>query len=250
MNKVLVFILLIIMFHAGYSQYKPEKGNIGATVGIDGLAGALNTKVSSTNSLLFKYYFTEKITIRAAFNYTPTIEELFIDSTSVVPNGMGIANGNGFTKYHEKISQKQFDIELGVQYNLHGTERIEPYFGCAFIYGIGGKRITEQRTDWLKTEPGVRPEGDFDYIKFEQNMGNNLGIKGFLGVNVFVLKNVAIGAEFGYGYFTNKLSGGTITKQNKINGTTSSNSYKLNIYEDTENKLNTTGGLITISFFL
>ena len=247
-KNITFFVAFLIISSSLYAQV-PKKGNIGGTVGIQGIAGALTTKNSTTNSLMFKYYVKDDMALRVAVNYAPKNTEFVRDTTSVIPGGFGVPNGNGFSMYTEKSKEKSIFAEIGIQKSIRPTDKLEPYVAGVIAYSFGGERTITRRTDWLKDEPSVRLKGDYDEVVFKQSMSNTLGLNVLIGVNYFIVDKIALGAEMGYGYYFVKSEGGNVSETHKNGSTVTSTEYELNNYKDKRSGAQTTGAIITISFF-
>ncbi|MEI7597165.1 MAG: hypothetical protein WCK02_15560 [Bacteroidota bacterium] len=250
MKKSRVFFIAMLVLSLTAKAQIPKKGNFGGTIGIQGIAGALTTKNSTTNSLMLKYYLKDGLAIRAAINYVPKNTEFVRDTNSNVPNGFGVPNGNGFSMYTEKSKESGFFAEIGIQKSIRPTDKLEPYIAGIISYNLGGERVISKRTDWLKDEPGVRLDDDYDEIIFHQKMSNNIGFNLLVGVNYFIVDKISIGAELGYGYYTSSSEGGNVEENHKIGSTITNAKYKLNNYKDKRSGAQTTGAVITISFFI
>lgn len=260
MKKVVVLCTVFVFsiaFELGTNlkAQTPGKGNFSATAGIEGLAGAINTNNSTTGSLLFKYYLTDNLALRGAFSFArlPETKSLIIDTASVgVSSGTGIPPGNEFYKQTTNISGNTFRFETGVQYKIVEKEKLEPYIGAVLSMGIGGSKLIEEKKDWLKDNPATgRIKGDYEYATFEQNQAREIGGKLVLGMVFYPLENIGIGAEFGYGYFTTGREGGTHTYENVINGgDVERMEYELNNYKEEIKGFKSTGGIITVTFYL
>jgi hypothetical protein len=227
---------------------KPVQGNYGATAGLSAIAGFLNTDASTTGSLLFKYYLQDGLALRAAVNYRSLAGAgtTFVDSTQV-PVGIGLPMGDGFSTTTTTVKGSNFDLELGIQKDIAKLEKLEPYVGVAAVFGLSGRRLTDINRTWL-IDGGGRTAGDFDHTETLFNTRTNVGGKVFLGANYFLLKNLCVGAEFGYGYFFTKENGGEISTHTKMGSVESTVLQNTGGYYKTTKGLRTTGAILTVSF--
>ncbi len=84
-------------------------------------------------SLRFRYFATEKLALRGTFGMKNSTETSTFTS---LPNNAGTTG-----TYIEKSIA--WNIAVGAEYHVTGTEKISPYVALDFIYG-GGKRILDQ----------------------------------------------------------------------------------------------------------
>ncbi len=248
MLKRHIFLGLLLCSGLNLYAQKPVKGNYGATAGLSAIAGFLNTDASTTGSLLFKYYVQDGLAIRSAVNFRSLAGAgtTFVDSTQV-PAGIGLPVGDGFSTTTTTVKGSNFDLELGIQKDIAKLEKLEPYVGAAAIFGLSGRRFTDVKRSWL-IDGGGRTAGDFDHTETLFDTKTNVGGKLFLGANYFLLRNLCVGAEFGYGYFFTKENGGEITVHSKTGATETNNTFTTGGYYKTTKGLRTTGAILTVSF--
>ena len=230
---------------------KPQAGTVGATAGLSAIAGNLTTDASTTGSLLLRYYITDRIVARGAFNVQTlgNAANTVTDTTTFSPT-QGFPNpGDGVTTRTNEISGMLYNVELGAQYNIGDIENMEVFFGAAVVFGLDGNRKTFHRREWVVDGFG-RSAGDYDESTLITPVRTRIGGRFMLGANYFVTENIAIGAEFGYAFHNVVQSGGEITNQNLVNGTMEESTISLEGFSETRNQLGTTGAILTLSFFL
>jgi hypothetical protein len=84
-------------------------------------------------SLRLRYFATEKLALRGTFGFKNGTETSTYTS---LPNNEG-----SIGTYIEKSNA--WNIAVGAEYHVTGTEKISPYIALDFVYG-GGKRILDQ----------------------------------------------------------------------------------------------------------
>jgi hypothetical protein len=246
-NKIIAFVFCLISVMA-FSQ-KPEKGSYGATAGLSAVAGFPNTDASTTGSLLFKYYLMDGFALRGALNYRTLAGAgtTFIDTNKIIVSGTSLPSGDGFSTFRTDLKGSTFDVELGFQKDIAKLEKFEPYVGAAFVMGISGKRSQYSERNWIVDGMG-RTAGDYDKTTSVFNLRNNTGGKVFMGANYYLLKNISVGAEFGYGYFFSTENGGNVKTESSIAGVVSTLEQTTGNYNKTTKGFRTTGAVLTVSF--
>ena len=83
-------------------------------------------------SLRFRYFATEKLALRGTFGMRNSNETSTFTS---LPNNAGSTG-----TYMEKSNA--WNVAIGAEYHVTGTEKLSPYVAVDFVYG-GGKRIID-----------------------------------------------------------------------------------------------------------
>ena len=84
-------------------------------------------------SLRFRYFATEKLALRGTFG---------LKNSTMTSTYTSLPNNEGSTgTYIEKSNA--WNLAVGAEYHVTGTEKISPYVALDFVYG-GGKRILDQ----------------------------------------------------------------------------------------------------------
>lgn len=219
MKKILLIVLTTVMTLQVMAQLKPEKGDIGFTFHINGLANlglqsfetSALTNLSLTSPLanlpqgaidgllpqdmLFaRYYLEENKVLRIALGAG------FIDQTST--SLAGISD-------YAVAELSTFSGSIGIGFEQHYSSlarRIDPYGGLQANFGYLGaiKGRNETRTSGGATIATVE-----DVYTLPGGWNAQLNFIG--GVNVFITDNLSIGGEFALGaYYTNLTGDWTI----------------------------------------
>lgn len=190
MKKILVALALLVAIpvfaqnnaaNTPANPYMPAKGRQSFTFGISPSPLNINTGVGRTNTLLYRYYFREGMAYRAGLNLS------FATNSSV--------NNNQGNKITTKYNYFTPDISFGVQKSFKTDNRLEPYIGVDLI---GGYNYTYNSTKNEVTDPNLANNGDFVQTVTTTN-GFNISLAPLAGLNYYLLKNFAIGAEFATG---------------------------------------------------
>ncbi|MBW8050280.1 MAG: outer membrane beta-barrel protein [Cytophagales bacterium] len=208
LSSVLAFAMTFAFAQDDDSR-KPVAGDMGFAFGVNSpfVTSSIFTTVGNAGTVVFKYVVADGIVARVGIiisNSNSTIENEFLDSTGISGNGIFSIN---------TTKTNSWTISVGGEYHLEGTSKLDPYAAADLYYGgLGGSTIVRQE---VKEATGVLQtgavNGDFKETKTTKvGKGSVLGLQGAVGVNYFIAKNFAIGAEFNYGLaktvFNNKKS--------------------------------------------
>ncbi len=227
MRKITLVVVFALASLSAFAQ-KPAQGDMGFTFGLNGLANiGVNAGVIPTGTLLFRYYFSDNMAGRLGVNFG-------MGSTTVEDNSDTADLVKTVTK------SNTWALNIGLQKSMGDNEKLEPYAAVDLWVG-GGKSGDIDETHTLSggaiSETHTEPGGSFSF-----------GLTPIIGVNWFVMKQMAIGAEFGWGLNIGSTGEGTVTSTFTSGGTTntvvtksaSSSSFNLGGHAS---------GLITASFF-
>lgn len=189
MKKILLAAAIVMAALPSFAQEAnhyvnhnmPEKGAQSFTFGISPSPLNINTGVGRTNTLLYRYYFKERMAYRAGLNLS------FASNTST--------NNYQGNKTTTKYNYYTPDISFGIQRSFKTDNRLEPYVGIDLI---GGYNYTYNSTRNEVTDPNLTNNGDFVQTVTTTN-GFNISLAPLAGLNYYLLKNFAIGAEFATG---------------------------------------------------
>ncbi|NQY12081.1 MAG: hypothetical protein HRT71_21505 [Flavobacteriales bacterium] len=165
-----------------------------------------------------KYFLTDTKAVRAKFQfqtngglgtanskvtqYFDSNQEVFLDAT---PN----ANGDEYTQIEDVQKTKSHAVVLGGGLEFRrGYARLQGFYGGELLFMKGGtKTTTEYGTEFnLEGETnGYNASGDgFSGVNTRilevENSSMGIGLRGFVGVDYFILPKISIGAEFGWGF--------------------------------------------------
>ena len=106
-----------------------------------------------------------------------------------------------------------WSLGLGAEYHLAGTDRLSPYFGAGIQFGSDS--YTEE---W---DNGARVDQDYSYVMDNTaEVNTSSSTFGFVigaGVDYYIVDNIYLGLEMGFGFGTSMDNGGTAD----VNGTSS-----------------------------
>ncbi|WMJ72432.1 hypothetical protein RCC89_04535 [Cytophagaceae bacterium ABcell3] len=185
-------------------SFRPVAGTMGFTFGLNnvlsgGTAGWFNTELGvNTPTLLFRYYVTDQIAARASVSY-----DMLRSTETDLEDGVETT---------ERSAASTIQLALGGQYALGNHHRLEPYVGADLIFSrLGASEFT--RSEVVHEDGG----NVGDYMESDVSLGSEygVGLVPFVGLNYFITRNIAVGAEFGWGYratFAGGPSGTTTTR--------------------------------------
>ncbi len=156
--------------------------------------------------------------------------------------------GDGHRQFSHLTKGSSWALELGVEKVLNVTNKLEPYIG-GYIFA-GGVR-EEEKMDVLKdnTNTGWKT-GDYEYVFSRGSKASIIGVAGVAGFNYFMVENLAIGAEFSYGWSNYTWKGGEVTIEAKEGATTIEETYtRSDDYKIKESEFGAHGAKVTLSWF-
>lgn len=250
------------------SAQKPAAGAMGFTGGLaGGVTSSIGAGPSTTGSLMFKYYVSDGLAARVGLNFTtPSSNGTTISDTtgSADPDGKFSADVIQTTKVTS--GGNTWRLSLGAQKSIGGTDKLDVYAGGDLFFGgtTGKETDTKNETITVANKPAVSTVskvGDFTQSVVTTAGSMNIGVNAVVGFQYFFVEKLSLGAEFAYGYITNRSSGTTETvNTSQVNGIASSpsgtgttpKSTTTPSYDGKVNNshgLGTAGATITLSFF-
>ncbi|MDR0367725.1 MAG: outer membrane beta-barrel protein [Bacteroidales bacterium] len=222
---VLVFVMTTISTMAQV-QYKPEKGNFSTELQfrpfsflINDFGEEIGTSPFSIDGLRLRYFFNEKIALRANLNWDYQMEKN-------VDNNVDEMDYNYYPYGHitgsTSLRQSMYTIGIapGFEYHFGKSERLSVYAGVDLIFGITKYKYKEKEDLTLiipNNNTSVRTEFEMSsnnaWATFYPNRMNTVGIDQrshytfgatiFMGADFYVYKGLYLGAELGisYNYF-------------------------------------------------
>ncbi|MBP5705546.1 MAG: outer membrane beta-barrel protein [Paludibacteraceae bacterium] len=152
----------------------------------------------------------------AAKNFKPGSERFGAEAGLSLGNGFGLNGGNlnfnftlsdewmvrlGFGVNVDKLSSKDedgnkshltestFNVKPGIIYSFSGTDRLEPYVGGEFVFGLTSTcNYSNTKVDGAT------------YEKENRTRTSNFGANAVTGFNFYVAKDLYVGAEVGLGF--------------------------------------------------
>ncbi len=184
------------------SEFKPVKGDVSTEFGLTG--GVLNSdfKLSEGSLLKARYFFQEKLALRAGFN-------LSVDNETANAYGANSEQGN------VKRNQTDFLFSLGIEKHFTGTERLSPYVGLDILYGISSEKDSYSNSNNNINAP-VYVANVSGERKGPGNTG--FGLRAITGADYYFTKKVFLGVEGGFGFISQKEGKTTVT--NTVGGNT------------------------------
>ena len=255
MKKILLTLALASAF-AVVSAQKPAVGSMGFTGGIQGFFAAGG---SPTGTLMFKYALQQDMAVRAAINFGT-----LAGNGTTVSDSTPALGGDGVTHTTTVKSGMAWSLSVGAQKSMPGTKNLEPYMGADVWFGSTSNGNTDMKQEWLidgkGTVAGVGAvpgkKGDFIQSVTTATSTMRYGVRAVVGMNYFFSENLAIGAEFGYGYMNASTSGGEVKTSSSatINGVAAPAGFAKTVTASSDAKasmgnMGTTGGMLTLSWF-
>lgn len=137
------------------------------------------------NGFKFRYFQspTNVLRVSANLNYA---------YTNKITQDAGTGNSNQ-KELHDRSSSFEFTIRPGIERHLPGTRRISPYYGGEVLLGIvlTGRKQEEQD---LKSSSDVQTT-----TYTNESGGFRVGVAGVVGADVYLIQNLYLGAEMGFG---------------------------------------------------
>jgi hypothetical protein len=196
------------------SAYKPHTGTVTAEFGLSG--GLLNTNVNLNNNaglLRFRYFLNDGLAVRLG---------LGVNSKSTTDNYYAGANNSIVGSKERKNSGIIFN--LGVEKHLPGTERLSTYVGADLIVSLSAASENWANLNGNTNTAVVgyfREIKGFNTLNAGTNAATGFGLRLVAGGEYYIVKNVYLGAELGFGFVSSKFK--DITDKTTIGGVTTVN---------------------------
>lgn len=177
------------------SGYKPVAGTVTAEFGLSG--GLLNTGVNLNNNaglLRFRYFASSDVAYRIGFAVNNKSEtDNYYGGTNNAQAGSRIRKNGGIT------------INLGIEKHLTGSERLSTYVGADLLISLNSATEKWDNSDGNFYTAGLSREiKGFNTIGGGTNAGSGLGLRLVTGAEYYIVKNVYLGAELGFGFLSTK----------------------------------------------
>jgi hypothetical protein len=178
------------------SAYKPQTGTVTAEFGLSG--GLLNTNVNLNNNaglLRFRYFVNDDLAVRIGFA---------VNNKSTTDNYYGGANNSQVGTRERKNSGITFN--LGVEKHLKGTERLSTYIGADLVVALNAASEKWDNSNGTNYAQGLSREiKGFNTVGTGgTNASTGLGLRLVAGGEYYIVKNVYLGAELGFGFISSK----------------------------------------------
>ena len=215
---------------------KPSQGAMG--IGFS-LSGGMFPSVGTnpnTGTVTFKYLVADNMAARVGLGYNST------NSTTTTPTTTSTTTS--ITK------SSGFNLSLGMEYHLSGTNKIDPYVGGDLYFGSSsGSSDTKTITDVADTLTGAAI-GDYSQTVSDAATIGTVGFNAVFGINYFIVKNISIGVEFGWGFQNQSTKNGDTVTSAKVAGVEQASLTTTNKATAKNGGLNTRGGgTIAVNIF-
>jgi hypothetical protein len=208
MKKIFFFLALTLPVLA--IAQRPVQGMQSFTFGLSGLSNlGVNSGASRTGTILYRKYTTDS----AAFRFSAFL--------SVAANRVSLDNEATGTRAITQSNSASVNIAPGYQKSLGGSGRVEPYYGIDVLVGYTFTNSIIQRTEIINADTTFDTEdetGDFEETETAFGTPFRFGIMPLIGVNYYLLDNIAIGAEFSYGLIVTTAMNGQKIIRRRIKG--------------------------------
>lgn len=137
------------------------------------------------NGFKFRYFQSPTNVLRVTAN-------LNYGYTNKITQDAG-TNGSSQKELHSTSSSFEFSVRPGIERHLPGTRRISPYYGGEVLLGI----VLTGRQEETQDQKGG---GDVVTTKYSNESGGfRVGVAGVVGADVYLIQNLYLGAEMGFG---------------------------------------------------
>lgn len=183
MKKLFLSLALVAAGVAAYAQ-KPAAGDMTLETQFSLDMGGPNG--FTTPEIRYRYFLSEGMAARV---------RLGINSAS---NTRAIDNGavNNKETGEIKTSQFGFELGLGIEKHLSGTNKLSPYFGGELFLGSQGAA----QTTATGSNDGLTWTGKEDTYETSGGGTFNLGLKGVFGADYYFTESIYLGGEMGWGF--------------------------------------------------
>ena len=237
-NKIKFFAVLISLFgtvNIFAQDMKPHDGEMGFTFGVNGLSSiGVTADLNLTQTLLFRYYLSDNMAARVGLNFsnanstTYDLTQGFKTTTNLKSSGLG--------------------LNLGVQHNFMGTDRLEPYMAVDLGIGTGGSSSNVLSEEADSVGNPITPANSSE-TDVQDGSTFSFGITPSMGFNYFLNKWFSVGAEFGWGIWSSSTGDGTTTVTTILNGGTPTINTSTSLGGKSMGIGTSGSGLITVSVF-
>lgn len=182
MKKLILSLAMVAAGVAAYAQ-KPAAGDM--TLESQFSLNMGGTNGFTTPEIRYRYFLNEGMAARVRLN---------ISSNS---NSRDIVNpGNKDETGTITNSNFGFNLGLGLEKHLGGTEKLSPYFGGELMFGFAGANQTTG--DGSSNGTSWTGKGD----KYETSGGGTttFGLAGVFGADYYFTNSIYIGGEMGWGF--------------------------------------------------
>ena len=191
MKKLAILIGAVVMSGALFAQ-KPSSDD--SNFSLEGMINYSETGFEwNAPNLRMRYFINDNIAARV---------QIGMESSSETTNVYEVS-GDGTGTVDQ--SSMGWSLGLGAEYHLGGTDRLSPYFGAGIQFGSNS--YTEE---WNN---GARLGDDYSYVMDQTaEVNTSTSTFGFVigaGIDYYIVNNIYLGLEMGFGFGTATDNGGT-----------------------------------------
>lgn len=195
--KKIIFTLIIVCAVTLYSQaqFKPEAGSITTELQFNPFNNGGNAAFEDMG-LRGRYFLSEQLAVRLNLDF-------------------GMASGKNVSKdlnnndVTAKTKASMFGIAPGIEYHLGSFERISPYVGAEIAFNTSGGKYTEEGKDYSIEAKNLMYDENTGSVSRE--FSTSFGLNLVLGVDVYIVEGLYMGAELGLGFGVEKLKPGELS---------------------------------------
>jgi hypothetical protein len=183
MKKLILSLAMIAAGTAAFAQ-KPTTGTSTLETQFSLNMGGANG--FTTPEIRYRYFLNDGMAARVRFNVSTNSNTTDIDDGAASNKKTGTINNSSFG----------FNLGLGLEKHLGGTEKLSPYFGGELMFGFAGAN----QTTGDGSSNGTTWTGAGD--KYETSGGGTtqLGLAGVFGADYYFTNSIYIGGEMGWGF--------------------------------------------------
>lgn len=212
MKKFVTTAFAVFLFNVTFAQ-KPDAGAFTIETQINFQTGTAPINIFTPN-IRVRYFISEDLALRLQFAYlsnkmTTTVTENF--------DGTG-AEGS------VDMSSSLFTFRPGIEKHFAGTNRLSPYIGAEINIQMGSAKETwdQANSDGFNYfyEEGTTADitGDWVTTSPTWSAGSTIGLNLLAGLDFYVMENLYIGGELGWGF--NSYSGKDVEGTQTVDGDT------------------------------
>ncbi len=154
MKKLNLLLTGLLFSGLMFAQSEEQKGKITLEGQISG-GGVVIGEIAAP-SLRFRYFATEKLALRGTFGLKNSTEKSTFTS---LPNNAGSSG-----TYIEKSSA--WNVAVGAEYHVTGTEKISPYVALDFMYGSGKRILDQENAIATAYQADFKRDAELPLVKF------------------------------------------------------------------------------------
>jgi hypothetical protein len=166
--------------------------------------------LNGNNMITGKYFASETMAYRAMLRIGFTSTKW----NNVVPDDASTATPQGTTNDELKVSSHFIGLGAGVEMR-RGKTRLQGYYGAQLMFWMSGSKSTYDYGNAFSTTNTTPTTTDFTTpaagggfaagpagVRLTETKAGSMlgvGVRGFVGVEYFILPKISIGAEYGWG---------------------------------------------------